>query len=113
MAKSSRSSVIKSNNQRLKRNVFGPVEAARAERLSAKLLELASQPKPQRDVEMDTAEDKDTTSPKKSETMEVDSGAKPVAKTSVGKKRIEKRKSKKSSIVFPKYGEKKNLRKKK
>lgn len=47
MAKSSRSSVRKANNQRLKRNVFGPVEAARNERLSAKLVELASQPKPE------------------------------------------------------------------
>lgn len=46
MAKSSRSSTRKANNQRLKSKVFGPVEAARAERLSAKLLELAAQPKP-------------------------------------------------------------------
>jgi hypothetical protein len=52
MAKSSRSRVIKENNRRLKKNVFGPVEAARAERLSAKLLALAAEPKPQRDVEM-------------------------------------------------------------
>jgi len=52
MAKSARSSAVKSNNRRLKKNVFGPVEAARADRLSAKLLELAAQPKPQRDVEM-------------------------------------------------------------
>jgi len=54
MAKSSRASTLKSNNQRLKRNVFGPVEAARAERLSAKLLALASEPKPIREVEMKT-----------------------------------------------------------
>lgn len=55
MAKSSRSSSVKSNNRRLKANVFGPVENARTERLSAKLLELASQPKPQKeaDVNMD------------------------------------------------------------
>lgn len=35
--------------------MFGPVENARTERLSAKLLELASQPKPQKeaDVNMD------------------------------------------------------------
>lgn len=45
--------------------------------------------------------------------MEVDSGAKPAAKKALGKKRVEKRKSKKSSIVFPKYGEKKSVRKKK
>lgn len=46
MAKSSRASTVKANNRRLKRNVFGPVEAARLERLSAKLLETAAQPKP-------------------------------------------------------------------
>lgn len=45
MAKSLRASSRKANNQRLKRNVFGPVEAARNERLSAKLMEIATQPK--------------------------------------------------------------------
>lgn len=54
MAKSSRASTIKANNQRLKKQVFGPVESARTERLSAKLLELAAQPKPAR-VENDKA----------------------------------------------------------
>lgn len=48
MAKSSRASTIKSNNQRLKAKVFGPVESARMERLSARLLELAAAPKPPR-----------------------------------------------------------------
>lgn len=46
MGKGLRSSVNKVNNRKLKKNVFGPVENARTERLSAKLLELASQPKP-------------------------------------------------------------------
>lgn len=45
MAKSSRASVNKRNHQALKRKVFGPAEQARAERLSAKLQELVSQPK--------------------------------------------------------------------
>jgi hypothetical protein len=45
MAKGARSSIRKSNNKKLKARVFGPVENARTERLSAKLLELASQPK--------------------------------------------------------------------
>ncbi|KAK0646379.1 hypothetical protein B0T16DRAFT_458302 [Cercophora newfieldiana] len=118
MAKSSRSSAIKSNNQRLKKNVFGPVETARAERLSAKLLEIAAQPKTQKDVEMEAvseepvAETKDGASAEKEEAMEVDSGAKPTAKA-LGKKRVEKRRGKKSSIVFPKYGERKSIRKKK
>jgi hypothetical protein len=53
MAKSKRASVTKVNNQRLKAKVFGPVETARLERLSSKLLALAAEPKPVRDVEMD------------------------------------------------------------
>nr|POE65076.1 hypothetical protein CFP56_34744 [Quercus suber] len=48
MGKSARASGIKKNNQALKKRVFGPVETARNERLSAKLLELAQQPKPPR-----------------------------------------------------------------
>jgi len=48
MAKSSRSSSVKKNNQALKKKVFGPVVTARNERQSAKLLELAQQPKPLR-----------------------------------------------------------------
>lgn len=55
MAKSSRASVIKTNRKALKRKVFGPAEQARAERLSKKLIELASQPKPPR-AEMDVEE---------------------------------------------------------
>lgn len=60
MAKGARASTKKANNARLKSKVFGPVEGARVERLSAKLLELASQPKPEpakEDVVMD-AEDR-------------------------------------------------------
>lgn len=54
MAKSSRSSSKKHNNQRLKSNVFGPAESARAERLSQRLLEIAKAPKPESsDVNMD------------------------------------------------------------
>lgn len=52
MAKSLRSRTKKANDRRLKNTVFAPAEAARAERLSAKLMELANQPKPQRDTEM-------------------------------------------------------------
>jgi len=47
MAKGARASTIKANNQALKRNVFGPVVDARTARLSQKLMELASQPKPE------------------------------------------------------------------
>ncbi|KAF4302700.1 gpi ethanolamine phosphate transferase [Botryosphaeria dothidea] len=62
MAKGSRSSVRKTNNQALKARVFGPVETARTERLSQKLLELAQQPRPQKnemDVEKDEPENTD------------------------------------------------------
>lgn len=46
MAKSARSSRIKANRSALRKNLHGPVEDARAERLNAKLMELISQPTP-------------------------------------------------------------------
>ncbi|GKT43817.1 uncharacterized protein ColSpa_03998 [Colletotrichum spaethianum] len=111
MAKSSRSSVTKKNNQRLKANVFGPVEQARAERLSAKLLELSRQPKPEKeaDVNMDVEEQDDDAqingddAEKKTEktddnVMDVDS-AKPKRRSG----RIQKQRKKTSKVVFPKY----------
>lgn len=52
MAKSQRASRNKANNSRLRSKVFGPVESARTHRLSSKLQELATQPKPER-AEMD------------------------------------------------------------
>ena len=70
MAKGARASSIKANNSKLKSKVFGPVENARTERLSAKLLELASQPKPKPE--------------KKDESMEVQEG-KPFASCSIVK----------------------------
>lgn len=53
MAKSARSSRTKANNQALKKKVFGPVETARNERMNAKLLELAKQPKEKMEVEQE------------------------------------------------------------
>ncbi|KAF2861968.1 hypothetical protein K470DRAFT_203233, partial [Piedraia hortae CBS 480.64] len=53
MAKSARASRVKKNKAALKTRVFGPVEQARSERLSAKLLQLAQQPKPVPEGEMD------------------------------------------------------------
>lgn len=50
MAKGLRSSVKKANNKKLKARVFGPVVDARTERLSAKLMELAAQPKPPKET---------------------------------------------------------------
>ncbi|KAK6950099.1 hypothetical protein Daesc_008425 [Daldinia eschscholtzii] len=115
MAKSSRASTRKANNQRLKAKVFGPVEAARAERLSAKLLELAAQPKAQPETEMKMVDGTEeeakvedpAAAPDADNTMDVDS-AKPTSKRS-DKKRIEKRR-KTSKIVFPKYGDKKKTK---
>lgn len=46
MAKSVRASAQKRNKAKLRTTVFGPAVDARTERLSAKLQELASQPKP-------------------------------------------------------------------
>ncbi|CAA9957932.1 hypothetical protein P3342_002661 [Pyrenophora teres f. teres] len=60
MAKGARASSKKANRTKLRARVFGPVEAARAERLHAKLLETIQQPKPEQ-TQMDTAEDTNTT----------------------------------------------------
>lgn len=46
MAKGLRASTKKANKSLLRQNVFGPVEAARKDRLSAKLLDLASKSSP-------------------------------------------------------------------
>ncbi|GJN68238.1 hypothetical protein VFPFJ_04841 [Purpureocillium lilacinum] len=110
MAKSSRSSTIKANNRRKAASVFGPAEIARNERLSAKLLELAKQPKPETsDVNMDAAEE-DAAAEENADAdgaddaaMDVDS--KKTSKARIDKKRIGKRKAKKSKIVFPKYSD--------
>ncbi|KAI1405795.1 hypothetical protein F4819DRAFT_348353 [Hypoxylon fuscum] len=123
MAKSARSSTRKANNQRLKAKVFGPVEKARAERLSAKLLELAAQPKPPapevaevkmvdenagEEAKMD--EDVAAGADANVNVMDVDT-AKPAASKRGDKKRVEKRRKTKSKIVFPKYGDRKNTKK--
>ncbi|EXF82558.1 hypothetical protein CFIO01_13108 [Colletotrichum fioriniae PJ7] len=134
MAKSARASVIKKNNQRLKANVFGPVEQARAERLSAKLLELAKAPKPEReaDTKMDVEEqDDDGTFPaifqghsmrqesfetdipkaeingddEKKEAKADDSMDVDSAKPKRRSGRIQKQRKKTSKVVFPKYSD--------
>lgn len=46
MAKSVRASVSKRNRANLRSTVFAPADNARTERLSAKLQEIASRPKP-------------------------------------------------------------------
>ncbi|RYO80307.1 hypothetical protein DL766_003224 [Monosporascus sp. MC13-8B] len=134
MAKSSRASTRKANNRRLKANVFGPVESARAERLSAKLLELASQPKPEakeirivEDVETAEAEeagakmDEDAAAENADDTaMDVDSNnnnsmaAKSPSSNNKrnGKGRIQKRKKKANKVVFTLYKDRKSSKRK-
>jgi len=46
MAKSLRASRVKTNKQKLRKNVFAPVDDARIDRLSAKLAEIVAQKKP-------------------------------------------------------------------
>lgn len=164
MAKSARASSRKNNNQKLKKNVFGPVESARTERLSAKLMELVAQQIPEKETKADpnamedgksfrevdgrlirrseettntlAANEEPTPSDQLKEeackftqigtkarrhmnpstnriaaAMEVDAGT-TLKKTVGGKKRIEKRRPKKGSIVFPKYKDRTSKRRK-
>ncbi|KAK5997424.1 hypothetical protein PT974_02780 [Cladobotryum mycophilum] len=118
MAKGARSSATKANNRRLATNVFGPAEDARRERLSAKLLELAKQPKPESsDADMklilddSVDQDKEEQTTKEDAAMEVDSSSKS-SSTRIGKKRIDKRKQKTSKIVFSKYSDRQAAKKK-
>ncbi|ROT38813.1 hypothetical protein SODALDRAFT_333440 [Sodiomyces alkalinus F11] len=116
MAKSARASSRKANNQRLKKNVFGPVEAARAERLSAKLQELVAKEKPQKESDIKMIEDAENgIHPNEGETqdvealgdskMEVDNTSRSTKSKGTG--RVEKKKRGKSKIVFPKYTDRK------
>ncbi|KKY20668.1 hypothetical protein UCDDS831_g04715 [Diplodia seriata] len=106
MAKGSRSSVRKTNNQALKRKVFGPVETARTERLSQKLLELAQQPAPSKnEMEVEKDEPENGAAQAKApadqaEAMEVD-GAKP-SMSSLKKKsgRVQKKRRGKSTSTI-------------
>ncbi|KAI1180216.1 hypothetical protein F4777DRAFT_574498 [Nemania sp. FL0916] len=134
MAKSSRASSRKANNQRLKARVFGPVETERNARLSAKLLELAAAPKlkPESEeameiVDTDAANATTTTTADKSDNaegegedvadeipMEIDTAKSTTISSKSGaakKGRVEKRR-KTSKIVFPKYGDKNKKKRK-
>ncbi|KAM3450136.1 hypothetical protein MY3296_006350 [Beauveria thailandica] len=136
MAKSGRSSTRKANNRRLAATVFGPAETARAERLSAKLQELAKQPKPETsDANMGGKPDEIIKKPPSSETnlsapieeadvveaeaadtsdaVAMDVDKKRTESKRIGRKRIDKRKPKKASIVFPKYSDRVKAKKNK
>ncbi|KAG5947832.1 hypothetical protein E4U60_002609 [Claviceps pazoutovae] len=117
MAKSARSSTKKANNRRLYAKVFSPAEAARNERLSAKLLELAKQPKPESsDANMDVDPFNDMAAEVNDgqdgadTAMDVDS--KPSKSRSV-KKGVDKRKQRRAGIVFKKYSDRIGANKKK
>lgn len=53
MAKSARASRVKFNRTNLRKRVNGPAEDARLERLSAKLMQIATEPKPEQSERMD------------------------------------------------------------
>ncbi|KAH6671600.1 hypothetical protein F5X68DRAFT_215279 [Plectosphaerella plurivora] len=112
MAKSSRAGSVKANNRRLKTNVFGPVESARTERLSAKLLELAAQPKPERNVEeaeSAVAKAADASDAVVVSNMDVDKETSSVAKRPSSGKILKKKRPNK--IVFPKFKDRKGKKK--
>lgn len=122
MAKSSRASSRKTNNQRLKAKVFGPIEAERNARLSAKLLELATAPKPeaeQADGEtMNIVNESEGAAAATTDdtAMDIDAAKNAVTSSkSTGssnkKGRIEKRR-KTNKIVFPKYSDKSKKKRK-
>ncbi|KAG6088668.1 hypothetical protein E4U15_005450 [Claviceps sp. LM218 group G6] len=112
MAKSARSSTKKANNRRLYAKVFSPAEAARNERLSAKLLELAKQPKPESsdaNMDVDPLNDMNDRQDGADTAMDVDS--KPSKSRSV-KKGVDKRKQRRAGIVFKKYSDRVGAKKK-
>ncbi|PYI26576.1 hypothetical protein BP00DRAFT_430213 [Aspergillus indologenus CBS 114.80] len=109
MAKSGRASVIKRNRANLRATVFGPAVDARTERLSAKLQELAAQPKPTEGnskMEMDsTRSDGQASDPKarvadSHEDMDIDQKPRDTHGRSKKSGRIQKNKKNRSSIVF-------------
>ncbi|KAK0512947.1 hypothetical protein JMJ35_004964 [Cladonia borealis] len=67
MAKGLRSSRNKANNSKLRSNIFGPVEDERKQRLSAKLLELASKPATKAGEDAKMVDEQEPTSPKEAE----------------------------------------------
>ncbi|PWY71504.1 hypothetical protein BO94DRAFT_501622 [Aspergillus sclerotioniger CBS 115572] len=108
MAKSGRASVIKRNRAKLRATVFGPAVDARTERLSAKLQELASQPKPNEaktNMELDSTgpnDKKDGNISNSNEDMDIDQITAKGGQVRTSKSgRIQKRQKKsRSSIVF-------------
>ena len=117
MAKGQRASTRKRNNANL-RAKFAPLYDARTERLSAKLQELAAQPKPAREQSMEVDEHDSRKEGKTNVDEDIDmlASTKSTAKDTTGsrkrgptriQKKIANRKAKKS-IVFERNSSKKN-----
>ncbi|KAF6241569.1 hypothetical protein HO173_000280 [Letharia columbiana] len=119
MAKGLRSSRNKANKSKLRSNVFGPAESARKERLSAKLIELASkiQSNPEEDLKMvdrekvteqEIAKEPEAHVPASEEEMDNDQAKQPSSTTELVSRstsRVQKRGRGKAraSMVFPIY----------
>ncbi|POS82732.1 hypothetical protein EPUL_003541 [Erysiphe pulchra] len=104
MAKGARASTRKVKKAKLRGEIFGPQVTARTERLSAKLLAIAAQPKPARNIKEIEMEIEDNS--KQEEEMDIDSEVPntTLRSKSAGRNRVEKRRSyRKKAIVFPKY----------
>ncbi|MCJ1395257.1 major facilitator super transporter protein [Xylographa bjoerkii] len=130
MAKGLRASTKKANRVKLRSRVFGPVEDARTQRLSAKLLELASKPRPRKDEDVGMEEDAAVADPKQpekhtesdpratqpEEDMDIDNNPATARKRHTPKSHTLKRRRGKasSSVAFPVYskGRQVGLRKK-
>ncbi|KAL4818177.1 hypothetical protein BDW67DRAFT_157377 [Aspergillus spinulosporus] len=116
MAKSVRASVQKRNKAKLRSTVFGPVVDARTERLSAKLQELAAQPKPRAQeipktvteaTDVVTQDESKTNLSENSEAMDIDPSKVTARGRSQRSGRIQKRQRKnRSSIVFKPHSSK-------
>ncbi|KAF3049369.1 hypothetical protein E8E11_007523 [Didymella keratinophila] len=106
MAKGLRASTERTNRRKLRANVFGPVEKARAERLHAKLLATINSEKPARPEKKEMDVDEEATEAKDdlSKDMDVDdktSIKKPHRKQSEKKTKKERARKPKNSITFP------------
>ena len=116
MAKSARASVRKRNNAKLRSTVFGPAADARTARLSARLQELVSLPKPDRKSEtssMDTDDAEQPTEANKADSAEedmdvdvpaskstVESASRKKKPSRIEKKKINRNRKAKNSITF-------------
>ncbi|KAL1642493.1 hypothetical protein SLS61_009644 [Didymella pomorum] len=107
MAKGLRASSERTNRRKLRANVFGPVEKARAERLHAKLLATINSEKPARPEKKEIDVDEEAATEAKddlSKDMDVDdktSTKKPHRKQSEKKTKKERARKPKNSITFP------------